>query len=60
MQLSLYFGVLICIIAFCALYANNVWQGQNFPWLSQKLFEENGTQYTQLAILDENFRLDRQ
>ncbi|KAF8148520.1 OPT oligopeptide transporter protein-domain-containing protein [Mycena galopus ATCC 62051] len=59
-QLSLYFGVLICIIAFCALYANNVWHGQNFPWLSQELFYENGTQYNQLAILDANFRLDVQ
>ncbi|KAK7046341.1 peptide transporter MTD1 [Favolaschia claudopus] len=58
-QLSLYFGTLICIIAFCALYANNVWQGQNFPWLSQELFYENGTQYDQLSILDENFRLDK-
>ncbi|KAF7341740.1 Oligopeptide transporter 3 [Mycena sanguinolenta] len=46
-------------IAFCALYANNVWHGQNFPWLSQELFYENGTQYDQLAILDANFRLDR-
>ncbi|KAJ7046059.1 peptide transporter MTD1 [Mycena alexandri] len=45
-QLSLYFGTLICIIAFCALYANN-------------LFYENGTAYDQLAILDENFRLDK-
>ncbi|KAJ7260312.1 peptide transporter MTD1 [Mycena haematopus] len=58
-QLSLYFGTLICIIAFCALYANNVWNGQNFPWLSQELFYENGTQYNQLAILDANFRLDK-
>ncbi|KAJ7312704.1 OPT oligopeptide transporter protein-domain-containing protein [Mycena albidolilacea] len=45
-------------IAFCAAYANNVWKGQNFPWLSQELFYENGTQYDQLAILDGNFRLD--
>ncbi|KAJ7764345.1 OPT oligopeptide transporter protein-domain-containing protein [Mycena metata] len=58
-QLSLYFGTLICIIAFCALYANNVWSGQSFPWLSQELFYENGTAYDQLAILDENFRLDK-
>ncbi|KAJ7093296.1 peptide transporter MTD1 [Mycena belliarum] len=58
-QLSLYSGTLICIIAFCALYANNVWNGQNFPWLSQELFYENGTQYDQLSILDENFRLDK-
>ncbi|KAJ7254207.1 peptide transporter MTD1 [Mycena rebaudengoi] len=56
-QLSLYFGTMICI-AFCALYANNVWKGQNFPWLSQELFYENGTVYDQLSILDENFRLD--
>ncbi|KAJ7643023.1 peptide transporter MTD1 [Mycena polygramma] len=58
-QLSLYFGTLICIIAFCGLYANNVWSGQNFPWLSQELFYENGTQYDQLAVLDDNFRLDK-
>lgn len=38
--------LLLCAdsIAFCALYANNVWHGQNFPWLSQELFYENGTQ----------------
>ncbi|KAF7351730.1 Oligopeptide transporter 3 [Mycena sanguinolenta] len=69
-QLSLYFGTLICmqvhapiipssIIGYCALYANNVWHGQNFPWLSQELFYENGTQYDQLAILDASFRLDK-
>ncbi|CAA7263920.1 unnamed protein product [Cyclocybe aegerita] len=57
-QLSLYFGTAICIIAFCACYANNVWSGQNFPFLSQALFYENGTLYDQLAILDEHFRLD--
>ncbi|KAH9476148.1 Oligopeptide transporter 9 [Psilocybe cubensis] len=57
-QLSLYFGTMVCIIAFCACYAANTWNGQNFPWLSQDLFYENGTTYDQLAILDENFRLD--
>ncbi|ESK86285.1 oligopeptide transporter [Moniliophthora roreri MCA 2997] len=57
-QLSLYFGVMICIISFCAVYARNVWQSQNFPWLSQELFYENGSAYDQLAILDDNFRLD--
>ncbi|KAJ6456278.1 peptide transporter MTD1 [Mycena vitilis] len=59
-QLSLYLGRLsACVIAFCGLYANNVWSGQNFPWLSQELFYENGTQYDQLAVLDDNFRLDK-
>ncbi|KAG6857483.1 hypothetical protein H0H87_002108 [Tephrocybe sp. NHM501043] len=57
-QLSLYCGTVICMIAFCACYARNVWNGQNFPFLSQSLFNENGTRYNQLAILDENFRLD--
>ncbi|KAF9002895.1 peptide transporter MTD1 [Cyathus striatus] len=57
-QLSLYFGTAICIIAFCACYAANIWEGQNFPFLSQDLFYQNGTIYDQLSILDENFRLD--
>ncbi|KAG6898080.1 hypothetical protein C0992_006000 [Termitomyces sp. T32_za158] len=57
-QLSLYSGTAICIIAFCACYARNVWNGQNFPFLSQALFNENGTRYNQLAILDEHFKLD--
>ncbi|KAI5117568.1 hypothetical protein M0805_009646 [Coniferiporia weirii] len=57
-QLSLYFGTMICIIAFCAVYNRNIWNGQNFPWLSQELFNLNGTDYNQLLILDDNFLLD--
>ncbi|PAV19472.1 OPT oligopeptide transporter [Pyrrhoderma noxium] len=57
-QLSLYFGTMICIIAFCAVYAKNIWHGQNFPWLSQALYNFNGSNYDQLAILDDNFLLD--
>ncbi|KAG6860795.1 hypothetical protein C0995_007505 [Termitomyces sp. Mi166 len=57
-QLSLYSGTAICIIAFCACYTRNTWNGQNFPFLSQALFYENGTRYDQLTILDEKFRLD--
>ena len=45
-------------IAFCACFAANTWNGQNFPFLSQDLFFENGTIYDQLAILDSKFRLD--
>ncbi|KAJ7643182.1 peptide transporter MTD1 [Mycena rosella] len=58
-QLSVYFGIVLCMIAFCAVYANNVWEAQRFPWLSQGLFYENGTRYNQLSILDANFRLDK-
>ncbi|KAG6915154.1 hypothetical protein DXG01_012971 [Tephrocybe rancida] len=57
-QLSLYCGTVICMIAFCACWAQNTWNGQSFPFLSQSLYNENGTRYNQLAILDENFRLD--
>ncbi|KAG7087147.1 hypothetical protein E1B28_013127 [Marasmius oreades] len=57
-QLSLYFGVMICIIATCTVYATNAWRAQTFPFLSQELFTDNGSAYDQLAILDENLRLD--
>lgn len=45
-------------IAFCACYANNVWSGKNFPFLSQDLFYENGTVFDQLTILDDKLQLD--
>ena len=35
-----------------------MWNAQNFPFLSQELFFENGTAYDQLSILDSNLRLD--
>ncbi|KAI0762192.1 OPT oligopeptide transporter protein-domain-containing protein [Trametes elegans] len=57
-QLSLYAGVIVCIVSFCACYAKNVWHAQNMPFLSQLLFYENGTQYEQLAILNDDFTLN--
>ncbi|KAI0653830.1 oligopeptide transporter [Cubamyces menziesii] len=57
-QLSLYAGVVVCVISFCLCYASNVWHAQNFPFLSQLLFSENGTQYNQLAILNDDFTLN--
>nr|AUB29454.1 oligopeptide transporter [Flammulina velutipes]QED11046.1 oligopeptide transporter 2 [Flammulina velutipes] len=57
-QLSLYCGTAICIISFCVCYHLNVWNGQDFPFLSQTLFNANGTRYNQLSILDDNFELD--
>ncbi|KAH8835585.1 OPT oligopeptide transporter [Flagelloscypha sp. PMI_526] len=57
-QLSLYAGCAVCIIAFCACYAQNTWNAQNFPFLSQLLFYENGTEYDQLRILDDQYQLD--
>ncbi|KAI0691079.1 OPT oligopeptide transporter [Cerioporus squamosus] len=57
-QLSLYSGVVVCILAFCFCYSQNVWHAQNFPFLSQLLFYENGTEYQQLAILNDDFTLN--
>ncbi|KAJ7874394.1 OPT oligopeptide transporter [Mycena leptocephala] len=57
-QLSLYAGCAVCMIAFCACFQMNVWNTQNFPFLTQLLFYENGTEYNQLAILNDDFTLN--
>ncbi|KAK4052813.1 hypothetical protein OIV83_002100 [Microbotryomycetes sp. JL201] len=57
-QISQYCGVLLCIIVFLASYKTNVWNAQNFPFLSQDLFYENGTQYDQLSILNPDYSLN--
>ncbi|KAH8101838.1 peptide transporter MTD1 [Cristinia sonorae] len=58
-QLSLYSGTAICMIAFCLLYHFNTWNGQHFPFLSQALFNEDGSRFQQKLILDDNFRLNK-
>ncbi|KAG6376476.1 OPT oligopeptide transporter protein-domain-containing protein [Boletus reticuloceps] len=45
-------------IVFVAVFYNNIWKSQNFPFLSQLLFYENGTVYDQLLILNSNFEVD--
>lgn len=57
-QMSLYAGCAVCMIAFCACYANNIWNAQNFPFLTQLLYYENGTEYDQLRILNDDFTLN--
>ncbi|KAL5526996.1 hypothetical protein ACEPAF_8725 [Sanghuangporus sanghuang] len=58
--LTLYVGTAICITAFCVAFATNAWHGKNFPWLSQALYNFNGSRYDQLLILDDRFLLDEQ
>ena len=41
------------------VYYKNIWQAQNFPFLSQTLFYENGTLYNQTLILNENLEVDK-
>ncbi|KAF5368291.1 hypothetical protein D9757_010530 [Collybiopsis confluens] len=57
-MLSLYAGCAVCMIAFCAAYATNTWNAQSFPFLSQLLYYENGTQYDQLSILNPDLTLN--
>ncbi|KAJ6452376.1 OPT oligopeptide transporter [Mycena vitilis] len=59
-QLSLYGGSAVCMIAFCACFAMNTWNTQNFPFLTQLLYYENGTEYNQLAILNDDFTLNEE
>ncbi|KAF8155420.1 oligopeptide transporter [Crassisporium funariophilum] len=57
-QLSLYGGTAVCMIAFSACYAMNTWNTQNFPFLTQLLYYQNGTEYDQLSILNSDFTLN--
>ncbi|KAH8832033.1 OPT oligopeptide transporter [Flagelloscypha sp. PMI_526] len=59
-QLSQYIGMVLCIIVFCAIYVQNIWKAQNFPFLSQLLYYENGTEYDQLLILNDDYTLNRE
>ncbi|KAJ8581552.1 OPT superfamily oligopeptide transporter [Rhizopogon salebrosus TDB-379] len=57
-QFSNFLGYLLCMVVFVAVYYNNIWKAQNFPFLSQLLFYENGTQYDQTLILNANYEVD--
>ncbi|KAJ1023205.1 hypothetical protein NDA16_003358 [Ustilago loliicola] len=56
-------GYLGCIILFMGMYYGNVFRGQDFPFLSQELFDtrSNGTNafiYNQTAIMTPEFIID--
>ncbi|KAG8217851.1 OPT oligopeptide transporter [Butyriboletus roseoflavus] len=51
-------GYILCMVVFVAVYYNNIWESQHFPFLSQLLFYENGTVYDQSLILDSNYGVD--
>ncbi|KAG1808294.1 OPT oligopeptide transporter protein-domain-containing protein [Suillus subaureus] len=57
-QFSNLLGYILCMVVFVAVYYNNIWKAQNFPFLSQLLFYENGTQYDQTLILNANYEVD--
>ncbi|KIK99289.1 hypothetical protein PAXRUDRAFT_132372 [Paxillus rubicundulus Ve08.2h10] len=57
-QFSSFIGYLLCMVIFAGVFYNNTWKAQNFPFLSQLLFYENGTVYNQSLILDANYQVD--
>ncbi|KAG2062938.1 OPT oligopeptide transporter [Suillus decipiens] len=57
-QVSNFLGYILCMVVFVAVYYNNIWKAQNFPFLSQLLFYENGTQYNQTLILNSDYEVD--
>ncbi|KAJ7597691.1 OPT oligopeptide transporter [Mycena floridula] len=59
-QLSLYGGVLICVLSFIGVYAMNGFNSQSFPFLTQLLFYADGTEYNQTLILNDDFTLNEE
>ncbi|KAG1891164.1 OPT oligopeptide transporter protein-domain-containing protein [Suillus subluteus] len=57
-QLSSFIGYILCMVVFVAIFYNNIWESQNFPFLSQLLFYENGTIYNQTLIMNSNYEVD--
>ncbi|RDW63662.1 hypothetical protein BP6252_11207 [Coleophoma cylindrospora] len=51
-------GTVMCVVMFMALYYGNIWQGQDFPFLSQELFNMSGTNATYQAIYDQTLILN--
>ncbi|KAH7913890.1 OPT oligopeptide transporter protein-domain-containing protein [Hygrophoropsis aurantiaca] len=57
-QVSNFIGYILCIAVFMGVYYMNIWKAQNFPFLSQLLFNEDGTPYNQTLILNSNNEVD--
>ncbi|KAG1905878.1 OPT oligopeptide transporter protein-domain-containing protein [Suillus fuscotomentosus] len=57
-QLSSFIGYVLCMVVFIAIFYNNIWESQNFPFLAQLLFYENGTVYDQTLIMNSNYEVD--
>ncbi|KAG2157244.1 OPT oligopeptide transporter protein-domain-containing protein [Suillus clintonianus] len=57
-QLSTFIGYILCMVVFVAVFYNNIWESQNFPFLAQLLFYQNGTIYNQTLILNSNYEVD--
>ncbi|KIY50516.1 OPT superfamily oligopeptide transporter [Fistulina hepatica ATCC 64428] len=50
-QLNEDIGICLTYILMSAVYYGNIWHGKDFPFMSQDLFDSNGTVYNQTLIL---------
>lgn len=53
-QLNENIGIFFTYILMSAVYYGNVWQGKRFPFMSQALFDADGGEYNQSAVLTNN------
>lgn len=54
-QLNIDTGIIITYIAMaCVYYLPSAWNGQNFPFMSQAIFDGDGNQYNQTLILTDS------
>ncbi|GAM88615.1 hypothetical protein ANO11243_066490 [Dothideomycetidae sp. 11243] len=51
-QLNSLVGYLLCIILFMGIYYGNLWRSQDFPFLSQLLYNGDGSNGTQFTVYD--------
>jgi OPT family oligopeptide transporter len=56
-------GYLLCIVVFMALYYGNIWEAQNFPFLSQLLYDQssnstNFVEYNMTTVLTANHEIN--
>ncbi|TFY64780.1 hypothetical protein EVJ58_g2402 [Rhodofomes roseus] len=58
-QISNYVGWLINYFLLPAIFASNVWHSKSFPFISQNLFNEDGSIYNQSLILNPDFSLNK-
>ncbi|KZT11134.1 OPT oligopeptide transporter [Laetiporus sulphureus 93-53] len=51
LQLNQDIGIFFTYILMAGVYYGNIWKAKQFPFMSQAIFAENGSQYDQTALL---------
>ncbi|KIP12330.1 hypothetical protein PHLGIDRAFT_62013 [Phlebiopsis gigantea 11061_1 CR5-6] len=57
LQINQDIGIIFTYILMSAVYYGNLWNAKQFPFMSQAIFDQNGAQYNQTALLT-NGRFD--